>query len=176
MLQRPSRNAWPRGGRSLGLGVRWFGYGTRRHLVAAMAIRSSAAVAVGERQGAGRIWIGVRRASPHVGFRLALGRSSCQPRLGDASVPIGRNYPVRAGLRAGPSPTLNPGRRGRLSAAEAPRTWRNFNAFSGHIRDTSPICELPLAWRICLCSGPFRWAGQDSNLGPTDYESAALTN
>jgi transposase-like protein len=36
---------------------------------------------------------------------------------------------------------------------------------------------LYYSWRDKLLSGDFsEWAGQDSNLRPTDYESAALTS
>jgi hypothetical protein len=44
---------------------------------------------------------------------------------------------------------------------------------SGHIRGVSknaPTTKPPLR------RGPCQWAGQDSNLRPTDYESAALTS
>ena len=37
------------------------------------------------------------------------------------------------------------------------------------------VCERSIARPGRTCRG-FEWARQDSNLGPTDYESAALTS
>ncbi len=46
---------------------------------------------------------------------------------------------------------------------------------------TRGFCLNPAFFRksfklICAMKGDFRWAHQDSNLGPSDYESDALTN
>jgi hypothetical protein len=46
-------------------------------------------------------------------------------------------------------------------------------------RRVNELARSDLEWDPSIAarfSGPFRWAGQDSNLRPTDYESAALTS
>jgi hypothetical protein len=68
------------------------------------------------------------------------------------------------------APTVIEG--GRHPAAAIPRYHRGLHQVL--IRDTSVIRESRNhAGRTQPCG--CRWARQDSNLGPTDYESAALT-
>jgi hypothetical protein len=47
-----------------------------------------------------------------------------------------------------------------------------LEACSGH----GAVGDAPLNDRNPALAGASRWAGQDSNLRQTDYESAALTN
>jgi hypothetical protein len=50
------------------------------------------------------------------------------------------------------------------------------NPVSGHVRDTNAETDDEEAGEVVPFPARSRWARQDSNLGPTDYESAALTN
>ena len=46
---------------------------------------------------------------------------------------------------------------------------------SGHVRDTNAEQEEVPETEAGMGATILEWARQDSNLGPTDYESAALT-
>jgi hypothetical protein len=60
-----------------------------------------------------------------------------------------------------------------VSAAESvPR----LRPVSGHVRDTSAEGDEAPEGESASDAEVIEWARQDSNLGPTDYESAALTN
>jgi Phage integrase family len=50
------------------------------------------------------------------------------------------------------------------------------NPVSGHVRDTPADAENQATGEIVAFPAPSRWARLDSNQGPTDYESAALTS
>jgi hypothetical protein len=62
------------------------------------------------------------------------------------------------------------------------RSCSPLNAFGSAYRDGIGMGAMPRPWRAtpdverpCRCRAFPVWAGQDSNLRPTDYESAALT-